>query len=234
MLHLFRLFYLYQDTMSSYIKEESFFICLTWLYPLLSGTIVSVLLGENFLNSNQSTSLIWYSSCSKTPVLWEEFDGSIFNAVTGLTHLIVVFVTIGIQIATYRRQKHLENQGADGIMVVTYNRDGITISNRKPDQPSSHTLSRHYNRTVVTPRASLLSFLVIFPYYLLILLSGHMPNVDKGPSGPPVFGQFIIFLSPSIIFFLYPLVETIFSPTLRDTLTDFFLCRRRAYYVVDV
>ena len=221
--------------MLNYIKEESFFICLTYLHPALSGIIVSLLLGENFLASEKShTSHIYYSSCLKKPILWKEFHWSLYYNVFALSDIVILSITFCIQIAIYLRQKHLENQRADGIMVITYNRDGITISKRKPDQPSSHTLSRHYNRTVVTPRASLLSFLVIVPYCLLLLLSGHMPNVDKGPSGPPVFGQFLVFLSPSIIFFLYPLVETIFSPTLRDTLTDFFLCRSRAYYVVDV
>ena len=77
-----------------------------------------------------------------------------------------------------------------GIMVEIYDEDGVTTSNRNGDQSSKYALSRHY-RTVVTPKASVLSFIVIFPYYFLILLSGYMPNVDKDPLGPPVFGQFL-------------------------------------------
>ena len=177
---------------------------------MISGFVVSVLLGENFLSSNQTnTSFIWYSSCSETPISWAEFDGSVFNTVIGLSHLAVVFFTIIIQIVIYVRQRQLEKQRREeildsgdqedpwflaqlnsGIMVEIYDEDGVTTSNRNGDQSSKYALSRHY-RTVVTPKASVLSFIVIFPYYFLILLSGYMPNVDKDPLGPPVFGQFL-------------------------------------------
>ena len=116
-------------------------------------------------------------------------------------------------------------------MVITYNRDGVTISRRSPDQPSCHKLWKH-NRTVVSPKASLLSFLLSMH---IVLLNGFFLS-NLGPSGPTIYGQLINFLSFCILFFLYSFIEAIFSPTLRSSLLDVFTCyrRRRAYHVVNV
>ena len=226
--------------MPAYIKEESFFMCLTWLYPVLSGIIVSVLLCEHhslFLNYNEShTSLIWYSSCSKIPILWEEFEETLFNTVIGLSHMAVVSITIFIQIAIFIRQRQLEKQKADGIFLIIYKRDGVTISRRSSDQPSCHKLSRH-NRSVVTPRASFMSFIIIFSYYLLISLIGvpwRWNLLKMGASGPSILGEGLVFLLPSVMFFLYLFIETICSPTLRNSLSDVFPCQRSAYHVVNI
>ena len=233
-LDLFRLFYLCEDTMLTHIKEESFFNCLTYLHPALSGIIVSLLLGENFLASEKShTSLLYYSSCLKKPILWKEFHWSLYYNVFDLSDIVIVSITFCIQIALYLRQKNLENQRAEGIMVITYNRDDITISNRRPHQPSCHKLWRH-NRTVVTPQASFFSHLLTFN---LVLLSSNFLH-DMGPSVLRVAGQLTISTLFCTLFFLYNFIETMFSPTLRNSLPDVFPClyrhRRRAYHVVNV
>ena len=215
-------------------------MCLRWLCLVLSGIIVSVLLGEHhglFLNYHESqTSLLWYSSCSKIPIIWEDVERSIFNTVIGLSHMALVSFTIGTQIAIFIRQRQLEKQKADGIMLTIYNRDGVTISRRSSDKPSCHQLSRHY-RSVVTPQASFLSFLIIFTYYLLchsLLFFPIIFSSEMGASGPRILGEGLFFLLPSVMFFLYLLIETICSPTLRNSLSDVFPCRRRAYHVINV
>ena len=190
---------------------------LTWLCPALSGIILSMLLGENFLDSNKSH--IFYSSCSNVPLLWEEFTGSIYYIVFSLSQLTIVSITFATQIAIVIRRKQLEKQRADETMVVTYNKDGATISRSNPDQPSCHRLWRH-NRTVVTPLASLLSHL----FRLLILLLAICCHY--GPSGLQVVEQLIISTTFCTLFFLYSFIETICSPTLRNSLIDLFVCFR--------
>ena len=149
----------------------------------------------------------------------------------GLSNLLYISISFLSQIALYIRQRQLEKQRADGIMVITYNRDGVTISRRSPDQPSCHKLWKH-NRTVVSPKASLLSFLLSMH---IVLLNGFIFS-NLGPSGPTIYGQLFNFLSFCILFFLYSFIEAIFSPTLRSSLLDVFTCyrRRRAYHVVNV
>lgn len=191
-----------------------------------------MLLGENFLDSNKShTSFGWYSSCSKIPILWEGLTGSIANNVFALSHMLIISIAIGTQILLSMRKRQLEKQRADGIMDIIYNRDGVSISRRAPDQTSCRKLWR-YNRTVVAPQASLSSFLISISY---VLLQGTL-FFNIGNSGPPLFSQFIFFTTFSQQFFLYTFIETIFSPTLRNSLPDFIPCfrRRPVYQVVNV
>ena len=226
---LCRLFYICQDTWFKNIKEESFFNCLTWLHPALSGIIVSVLLGGNFLNSNEPhTSFILYSSCSKLPMIWQELTGSIFNNVFALSHIVVILFGFGTHIALFLSQRQLKKQVADGKMIITYNMDGVTISRSSQDIPSCHKLFRH-NRTVVAPKASFLSFLLNF---LIVMLLGNF-FFFMGPSGPTIWQQFLVYTTHSIHFFLFNFIEAIYSPKLLNSLMDFCPCRRQ-YPVVNV
>ena len=249
---LFRLFYLSQDSMLKYTKEENFFTCLTWLHPALSGIYVSSLLGENFFISNESHTLfIWHSSCSKIPILWEESRYSIHYNVQLISILIVV-ITFGIQIAILKRKRQLEKQKPDdGFMVIsynndpiiivrggdihnpimanTYNNDGVTISRRPPDKQSDRKLWKH-ERTGVTPKASLLTFCLS----VITLSSQSFFFFNMGPSGPLICGQFIFVLLFCMLFFLFSFIETIFSPTLWNTLFHVFPCNKQKYHVVNI
>ena len=226
---LFRLFYLYQDIMVKYIEEERLFHILTWLHPIISGIIVSVLLGANLYKSNENhTSMLMYSSCSKIPISWEEFSGMVYTKMFALSHIVVVPIGFLVQIAIFVRQRQLEKQKADGIMVIIYERDGVTISRRAPDEPSCHKLWRH-DRTVVTARASFSSFLLRL---VEIILNAYF-FFNVSPSGPPVLGQFLITSTISIRFFLYNFIETICSPTLSNSLIDKIPFWRREYCVVN-
>ena len=108
-----RLFYLHegQNTWLTNIKEANFFKCLTWCYTLLSGIIVSVFLSENCFCFNEShTSFIWYSSCSKIPIIWQSFTGSVFMNVFALSQIAVLFIGLVCQIALLVKEKELEKQ----------------------------------------------------------------------------------------------------------------------------
>ena len=189
-----------------------------------------MMLGESRLDSNESYSLhIFYSFCSKKPILWEEFQGSSGNKMFAMTQMTMMALTFITQIFIFLRERQLEKQRREGIMVVIYNMDGVTISRRGPDIGSSRKLWRH-NRIAVTPKASFVSFLLSLLSHLLRLYF----IFSICPSGLPVFGQFIISVHFCYLFLIDSLIETIFSPKLRNSLSDFFLCSNRTYHVTNV
>ena len=161
-------------------------------------------------------------------MVWQDLTSSIFNNVFALSHIVVILVGFGTHIALFLSQRQLEKQVADGIMVITYNMDGVTVTRRTPDKPSYQKLFRH-NRTVVAPQASFLSFLLNL---LIVMLLGNF-FFFMGPSGPTIWQQFLVFTTHSIHFFLFNFIETICSPKLLNSLMDFCPCRRQ-YRVVNV
>ena len=227
---LFRLYYLYEDSMIKHMKEESFFMCLKWFHHSLTGIIASTMLVESRLDTNESHSLhIFYSFCSKKHILWKEFQGSSANKMFAVTQMTLMALTFISQIFLFIREKQLEKQRREGIMVVTYNMDGVTISRRGPNIGLNGKLWRH-NRTAVTPKASLFSFLVSLMSHLLRLYF----ILSICPSGLPIFGQIIFCLHFCYLFLIDSLIETIFSPKLYKSLSDFFLRSNRSYRVTDV
>ena len=216
--------------MLTFIEEETFFSCLTMLHHAFCGIIVSVLLGDFFLYLNKShASTLWESSCSKMPVLWKESQDSFANNVfTSLMFALVILIVI-FQILLFKRQRQVERQADEGIITITYNREGVSISTRSPNLQASQQLRKH-NRTVVTPKASFLSFLLT----LLSTLGGGIIFFTMNSEGPSIYGQFILFTQICVFFFLNTLVETIFSPRLCNSLLDFLPGYQRIYHVLDV
>ena len=217
-IHFSRLFYLYQDSVQKYIKEESLFACLSCIHIVFSGLVISIMIGEVYLNSNEShTSFFWYSSCSKVPWGAEAWSYGM-QMVIGIS---ITFITFGLNIALFVRKRQLETIRAEGIMVVKYNHDGVTISRRKEDEPSSRKL-KNFNRTVVTPKASFILFLSnALDYFILTFIHSVLP----------VFGELFYFLTFSYIFCFTTLIETIFSPCLRNSIIVIFPYHRPAYAV---
>ena len=223
-----RLFYLYQESMMKIIREESLFTFLSWISVSFSGVVVALVVGDNFFNAVKSRTLFNnFGSC----LLWEHSPFS-YDSLIVLSLSLVLFTSV-IQIVLFFKHRQLEKQRARGIMVVTYNRDGVTISSRSVDQPLCRKLS-NFNRTVVTPKASFLAFLSnllrVFIHILIYKIEG--PPSDR--SDPSIFTQFIIYLEFCVLFFIFTLIETIFSPTLLNTLIDYMPCHRQAYIDVIV
>ena len=231
MFPLFRIFYLCEDTFISYIKEERFFNCLTWLHPILSGTVVSTLLGEDFLTSSEShTPHIYFSCCSKTPFAWKGVVGT--RLVLSLSHLLLIaasFVTHLLLLIRHRKLKKLE---AAGIMIEMEMTDGTQISRWSSDLETKRKLWRH-NRTVVTPKASLFSFLanlVVFFIRLFFALSYRQSGPSTVSPWISLVSRFLTFGTFLQLFFLCNMIETIFSPMLRKTLS----ISGGTYHVVNV
>ena len=147
-----------------YIEEERFFDILLWAHCAISGLFVSVYASENFYKFNEShTQLVFYSSCSKIPIIWEQEMVSWSYIVNTIAHSLIFPLAFYTQYMLFKKHKQLVKQREKGIMVVTYNKDNVTIEMRSPDKETGRKLSNFY-RTAVTPKASLLSFLLLFLY----------------------------------------------------------------------
>ena len=226
-IELFRLFYLY-ETLLTYFTEDSFFSSLMWIYPVISGISVSVLLGDYFTNSSKShTVLVWQSCCYKIPMLWEESNWSISYNVTYklIFFYSITFITICTHILSYIRKRQLEKQRTDQqqeTMIVSFTGEDVAILREGLDRPpglaSGQQIWRHYS-TVVSPKASFLVFLLRL---LLVLPLSFHHYKGQSLSDPPLAGQFLIFLIFCMVFFLTTSIETIFSPTLSNSLSNIF------------
>ena len=201
----FRLFYLCQDTMLTYITEESFFTCLTWLCHAVCGMIISSLVGENFFYDEFETS-ITYSNCARFPV---------FSGAWSYQFYVIVQVAIGIlsliaQKSIFLRKKQLAKQSASE-WVALYSANGVKFEKKKP--PSSRILWKD-NRNVVSPLGSFLSLIVGITFH---------PIVAYLYNGSSIIGEFLLFSRHSVTFFSLNFIETMCSPTLRNTLLDVIL-----------
>ena len=204
------------------IKEESFFMFITWFHPVICGTFIAMLLGEDFFSSNElHTSLIHYSSCSKIPLYPGNSRGSTYYMVFICSHVACLFVTFISQNLCFLCRRKLEKERDEGIMVVIYNKDGVTISRRGPNYKTSRKL-QIYLRTVVSPKASFISFISGLSVYLL--WGFFFFTIDSS-----FWFDMLLFIHFSQLFFFHTLIETIFSPTLLNSLIDFFPCFRRTY-----
>ena len=182
-----------------------------------------MMIGEICLNYDKSqTIFFWFSSCSGIPFLWEE-AALIYN-MQSVTIVTMLIITFGCNLIIYVRKRQLEKVRAGVIMIVNYSLDGIMISRRREDEPSSHAL-KNFNRTVVTPKASFFGFLVNAVHYLIFLLL----YLNVTSPGPPVLGQFFLFLQFSVMFSLNISIETILSPSLKNSVIEFFPCFRHVF-----
>ena len=207
-----RLFYLYQDTWLTYIKEESFFSCLTWLCHALCGMVISTLVGENLLLGEYDSS-ITYSNCARFHI----FLGCYCYVLFGIVQSAIALLNLFVQIAVFMRQKQLSKQSPN--WVVMYCENGVRFEKKMPN--TARVLWKH-NRNVVSPFGGFVA------HSVSIIFHGIMAHMyfDLGPSGPPIIGQFLFFSKNSVYFFGLNFIETMCSPTLRNSLCEFILCWR--------
>ena len=204
---------------------------LAWFHPALLGMIVAILLGENFLDSDKSsTSLFFYSSCSKIEMLWDQFSTTIAYNIFSISSMAIVLITVFAHILLLKRHKLLRKKKTDGTMIISYKEDVISITRRQADKQICQKLGKH-ERTVVTPKASQYSFivrLIFIPFTGLIFHSAGSHHLW------PLWAQLLIFTLFSQVFVLNNIVETIFSPNLRYSLIDLFGLSKQSYPVINV
>ena len=220
----FRLFYLCQDTMLTYITEETFFNSLTWLCHALCGIFTSAFVGYDFIFDEYEWSII-NSYCTKMPkIILLVVESDVFFYNLGIIfHISVICLGVGIQIAIFMKQKQLEKQQSVAQWAVSYSMSGVKMINRS-NQISNRQLWKH-KRNVVSPMGSFLSFLSCEFYMLLIVFN----TVSKGP---PIITQIILFSVHVMYFFCFNLIKTICSPTLHGSLINVIPWRRHAVSVV--
>ena len=109
--------------MMNYIEEETFFKCLAWLFPALSGILVTVSVGEGYFFNDDKKSP-FYSYCAKIPISKQEKADLPSHLFLSLCVISFCLVGLGFHIAIFARQKQLENrQNSGGNLVVSYNKE---------------------------------------------------------------------------------------------------------------
>ena len=215
--------------MPQFFREDNIFTFLSWISVSLSGVIASasMLVGESIFNENDlnesRSSFKYYGSCNASNA-WDKAPLS-FGIFLVMTILFVLF-TFGIQITLFFKQRQLKKERASGIMVITYNSDGVTISRRCADESLGRKLI-NYDRSVVSPKAS---FLVFLSNVLRACLHILLYSIE-GTSYPSIVSQFAIYVEFCVFFFLFMLVEHYFSPILFNTIIDYIPWHNREYIV---
>ena len=220
----FRLFYLHHEKIETYLKEESVFKCLTWFIHTICGLTISVIVGDNLFNAYDSS--IIHLSCGTMPkwfLVGKSF--TIYNELViklCVIYVTIVFVDLIIQFAIFITQKRLKiMQCFPKCFAPCFGNDYHILK--------VHGYNRklwRFGRNVVSPIGSFLSFLAGVSYNLLLTyayISGH-----------PQVGELLIFSVHYIHFFCFNLIETLSSPTLRNSLITKILWFRNEHYVVNV
>ena len=204
-----------------FVQEETYFSFLAKITPSVAIIISSAAIGHYFTPHMPYLSHAYISSCTKTPILWKDDWISMPNAIPiSSFNFIMCFIGLGLQSAIFIKLKQVElqaNQRYNETGVVSFGTETgviITIS-RLHSQPSSRTIFRH-RRNLISPIGGCASFIFREIWFLFITFY----RFHTSSSGPPIGFDILIFVSPSVDFFLLNLIETVFSPTLRNSLFD--------------
>ena len=198
--------------METYIEEENFFKCCKWFAHTVCGIVTAMLVGDSFLLDEYDSSII-HKSCAKLPK-WILVEQSVICKLYVTVIVTLVFVGLGLHFAIFLQQRQLERRQSVPDYSVTYNVSDVKIiwTSKKP----SNRILWRFRRNVISPLGSFSSFLAIAVNNLLttyIVLSITQ-------SGPSVLGELHLFTVHSVYFFCLNLIESICSPTLRNSLIN--------------
>ena len=84
---------------------------------------------------------------------------------------------------------------------------------------SASSLRRH-QRNLVSVMGHFVTFLLGMVHLLLPPIIYFLKGVGTTESGPVIICDFIIFIVPSMNFFVYPLIEILFSENLRNNFIE--------------
>ena len=150
---------------------------------------------------------------------WILVEQPVISNLYVIVMITVVFVGLGLHFAIFLKQRQLERRQRDPDYSVTFNEGDVKIT-RNTRQPSNRILWRS-RRNVISPLGSFSSFLASAVYNLL--MTYIVLSITR--SGPSVFGELHFFSVHSVYFFSLNLIESICSPTLRNSLIDIMSCR---------
>ena len=182
------------------ITEESVIKFLYWYSPVVSGLLTSLHIFEGLFLFPDNPMLFYYSFCKKTP-----FPSDMINENAIVFKIYVtLFITPSLiaemcsHIAILIKQTRIENNA--------------TVYMVKDDQLVSR--QRHH-RNVISAVGHFVSFaLNLFETFLHIYALYFFFDFET----VTILRNLNFFFLPSIKFSIYPLIETLFSETLRGTL----------------
>ena len=156
---------------------------------------------------------------------WILVEQPVISNLYVIVMITVVFVGLGLHFAIFLKQRQLERQQSVPGYSVIYNKSDVNITS-KTKQPSNRILWR-FRRNVVSPLGSFLSFLAsavnnLLTTYIVFSIT---------QSGPSVLGELHLFSVHGVYFFCLNLIESICSPTLRNSLINVMLWSRDEYRV---
>ena len=183
----------------TFLTEESVMKFLYWYSPVLSGLLTSLHIVEGLFFYPDNPMIFYYSFCKKT-----SFPSDMINEVIIFKIYVTLFIIPSLiaemcsHIAILIKQTSIENNA--------------TVYMVKNDQLVSR--QRHH-RNVISAMGHFVSFaLNLFETFLHIYALYFFFDLET----VTIVRNLNFFFLPSIKLSIYPLIETLFSETLRDTL----------------
>ena len=173
---------------------------LYWSTPAVTAFILALHTGENIILHGDHPLMFYFSYCAKTPfpfpVLKDMVMLSFYVSISAMLSLVTILL-----IYTFIFFKLNQLQSSATLHL---------------EFPAPATRFRH-QRHVVSAKGHFLSFLVTLFATTLILASsfGIVYNLDSSNTS---IVELCVFLLPSVSFVVNPLVETMFSDNLRESL----------------
>ena len=175
---------------------------LFWSSPAISVTMIALHTGENILIHTENPIMFFYSYCSKTAFPFRSItDGVVVSIYGTICFKLFLIAVIILYIFILLRQRQLES-------MTMY----IVAPNATP--------TLRHQRNVVSAKGHFLSFLITLAEVIMFvtITSVDSSNSDSLTKYICDLDRYILFFIPSVNFFVQPLVETMFSENLRDTL----------------
>ena len=200
--HIFyccRLYYLSHGPMKTLVTEESVIRFLFWFSPVLSGILTTLHIIEGYFRFPDNPMIFFYSFCKKT-----SFPSDMINEIIVFKIYVTIFMIPSLiaemcsHITILVKQTRIENKAT-----VYMVKNGRRISRQR------------HHRNVVSAVGHFLSFVLnLFETFLHINALFFFFDMET----VTIIRNLNFFFLPSIKFAIYPLVETLFSETLRDSL----------------
>ena len=189
--------------------------------------------GDSLFNEYGSSTI--QGSCAKMPRWFLEGKSVIAYVhinLYGTVMVTLVFVPLVLHLAIFLKQRQIGRQLSVPDYSITYNTGDVKITRDQESETklSSSRILCRFRRNVISPLGSFSSFLASAIYYLLmtyILLS-----ITK--SGPSVLGEILLFFVHIFLVFCLNLIESICSPTLRNSLINVMPWSKDEYCVASI
>ena len=171
---------------------------LYWYSPFLSGIIMIFHIVENFVRYPSNPMLFYHSFCKKSPFPSDLIDDVIiFKIFVMIVMTPSLIAEMCIHIAVLVKQTKIENNASVYII------------------KNDHRVSRQrHQRNVISAIGHFMSFAIsMLETFLLVHAFYFITNFET----LTIVRNLDMFLIPSINFFIYPFIETLFSKNLRES-----------------